>query len=60
MIKKQQAIASVMVTIEEILDRDLPISYGEEIFQKKCQQVFQHIYDSYFGVGKSIYEGIVT
>ena len=58
--KKQQARASVMVTIEEILDKNLPISYGKEIFQEKCQQVFQHIYDSYFGVGKSIYEGAVA
>jgi len=58
--KKQQARASVLVTIEEILDRNLPKSYSKEIFQDKCQQVYQHIYDSYFGSGKSIYEGAVA
>jgi len=58
--KKQQARASVLVTIEEILDRNLPESYSKDIFQAKCQQVYQHIYDSYFGSGKSIYEGVVA
>lgn len=58
--KKQQARASVMVTIEEILDRNLPESYDKDIFKEKCQQVYQHVYDSYFGSGKSIYEGVVA
>jgi type I restriction enzyme R subunit len=58
--KKQQARASVIVTIEEILDRFLPESYGKDIYQEKCQQVYQHIYDSYFGAGKSIYEGSLS
>lgn len=55
--KKQQARASVLVTIEEILYKNLPESYNKEIFQDKYHQVFQHIYDSYFGQGRSIYEG---
>jgi len=58
--KKQQARAGVLVTIEEILDKNLPTTYGKEIFQEKCKQVYQHVYDSYFGSGKSIYEGIVA
>ncbi|KUK66635.1 MAG: Type I site-specific deoxyribonuclease, HsdR family, partial [Parcubacteria bacterium 34_609] len=58
--KKQQARASVIVTIEDVLDRFLPESYGKDIYQEKCQQVYQHIYDSYFGAGKSIYEGVVA
>jgi len=58
--KKQQARASVLVTIEEILDKNLPTTYGKEIFQEKCKQVYQHVYDSYFGSGKSIYEGVVA
>ena len=58
--KKQQARASVLITIEEILDKNLPESYNKEIFQDKCQQVYQHIYDSYFGQGRSIYEGAVA
>ena len=58
--KKQQARAGVLVTIEEILDKNLPTTYGKEIFQEKCKQVYQHVYDSYFGSGKSIYEGVVA
>lgn len=58
--KKQQARASVLVTIEEILDKNLPKSYSKNIFQDKCQQVYQHIYDCYFGLGKSIYESAVA
>jgi len=60
--EKQQARASVLVTIEEILDKNLPESYNKEIFQDKCRQVFQHIYDSYFGQGRSVYErvGVVS
>lgn len=58
--KKQQARASVLVTIEEILDKNLPTTYSKEIFQEKCKQVYQHVYDSYFGSGKSIYEGVVA
>ncbi|MDP2841785.1 MAG: hypothetical protein Q8O17_05905, partial [Candidatus Methanoperedens sp.] len=39
-----------------ITDERLPlISYTKELFQSKCDLVYQHIYDSYFGQGQSIY-----
>lgn len=53
--KHQQSRAQVRVTIEEIFDTNLPRIYIPELFKKKCDVVFQHIYDSYFGSGKSIY-----
>lgn len=52
--KRQQSRAAVRLSIEEILDR-LPKSYTPELYQHKCDVVYQHIYDSYFGQGLSIY-----
>ena len=53
--KKQQARAEVLYTIETVLDTDLPRSYSTEIFRKKCEIVYQHIYDNYYGNGQSLY-----
>ena len=52
--KRQQTRASVRLTIEEILD-GLPRRYTLEQYQKKCDIVYNHIYDSYYGVGQSVY-----
>ena len=52
--KKQQAKADVQVTIGEILDR-LPASYSKEVYAQLCIDVFQHVYESYFGQGRSVY-----
>ena len=53
--KRQQARAEVRVTIETLLDRGLPEAYTPEIYQKKSDAVFQHVYDCYFGADKSVY-----
>ena len=54
--KRQQSRAAVRQSIEVILDERLPLtSYTKELFQSKCDVVYQHIYDSYFGQGLSIY-----
>jgi len=52
--KRQQSRASVRVSIEVTLDL-LPRIYTPEIYQKKCDLVYQHVYDSYFGSAQSIY-----
>ena len=53
--KRQQSRAAVKVTIEDILE-DLPLSrYTDNMYQQKCEVVYQHIYDSYHGAGNSIY-----
>lgn len=52
--KRQQSRAAVRLCIEQILDR-LPLSYARELYRKKCEAVYQHVYDSYFGEGRSIY-----
>jgi len=53
--KRQQTKSLVEVTIREILDK-LPSSYSAILYEKKCEDVYQHIYDSYSGQGASIYD----
>lgn len=53
--KKQQARAEVLYTIETALDDMLPRTYTPELYQQTCNISYQHIYESYFGAGQSIY-----
>jgi type I restriction enzyme R subunit len=53
--KKQQTRASVRLEIEKELDSGLPKIYTQEDYQQKCQEVFQHFYDNYFGDGLSVF-----
>ena len=53
--KRQQSRAQVMVAIQDILDKGLPNKFSVDIFNQKCGLVYQHVYDSYFGEGRSIY-----
>jgi type I restriction enzyme R subunit len=52
---KQQTRAAVKDTIEETLDR-LPNVYTKELYDKKCDLAYKHIYSSYFGPRQSIYQ----
>jgi type I restriction enzyme R subunit len=52
--KKQQSRASVRLAIETVLDR-LPRTYTKELYQQKCDVIYQHVYDSYFGQDSSIF-----
>ena len=53
--KQAQARAQVRLAVENILDDELPQPYTLELFNQKSEAVYQHIYDSYYGEGKSIY-----
>jgi type I restriction enzyme, R subunit len=48
------ARARVRLAIEDALDEGLPRAYSKEIYEKKCA-VFEHVYESYQGEGKSVY-----
>lgn len=52
--KRQQSRAAVRLCVEQVLD-ELPQTYTPELYQKKCDFVYQHIYDSYFGPGRDLY-----
>ena len=53
--KRQQARADVRVTIEKLLDQGLPRVYTPQLFEQKTTAVFQHVYDAYYGAGRSVY-----
>jgi len=53
--KRQQTRADVYLTIQTILDQELPESYDKNDFNRISENIYQHIYDSYFGSGKSVY-----
>jgi type I restriction enzyme R subunit len=52
--KTQQTRAGVRVAIEEELDK-LPEAYTRELYTEKCNLVYEHVYESYWGEGQSIY-----
>ncbi len=54
--KRQQARAAVRVAIDDVLDKGLPNSFTPDLYRHKCDLVYQHVYEAYFGGGKSIYE----
>ena len=56
--KRQQARADVLYTIQTVLDKELPRSYTPDIFKEKCDFVYQHVYDSYYGQGQSVYASV--
>jgi type I restriction enzyme R subunit len=53
--KRQQARAEVRVTIEKLLDQGLPRVYTPKLFEQKTTAIFQHVYDAYYGAGRSVY-----
>src|SRR5690606_14067225 len=53
--KRQQTRANVLLTIQKILDQQLPRTYTPDLYNKACDKVFEHIYENYYGDEKSIY-----
>jgi len=52
--KRQQSRAAVRQCIEVTLDR-LPEAFTPDVYHRKCDAVYQHVYDSYYGRGSSLY-----
>jgi type I restriction enzyme R subunit len=52
--KRQATRAAVRYTVETLLDQ-LPRVYTPEIYEQKCEQVYQHVFESYAGQASSIY-----
>ncbi len=52
--KQQTTRAMVLTTIKDVLDQ-LPRAYTKELYEQKCDTVYQHFYEAYLGQGKSIY-----
>ncbi|MBU0614020.1 type I restriction endonuclease subunit R [Patescibacteria group bacterium] len=58
--KTQQRRASVMITVRDTLDKELPRSYEVKVYEAKCNEAYRHLYDNYEGNGKSAYEQLNT
>jgi type I restriction enzyme R subunit len=54
--KQQTTRAMVFTTIKDILDQ-LPRVYTKDLYEQKCDRVYQHFYEAYLGQGKSVYAG---
>jgi type I restriction enzyme, R subunit len=52
--KEQRSRAAVRLAVETTLDQ-LPPKYETELYMAKCDSVYQHIFDSYWDDGRSIY-----
>jgi type I restriction enzyme R subunit len=52
--KRQQSRATVRVLIEELIWQ-LPKRYTDEMCQQKSAQIYQHVYDNYWGPGRNTY-----
>jgi type I restriction enzyme R subunit len=52
--KRQQSRANVRLTIETQLD-ELPTPYTKDVFAKKCELVYQHVFDNYQDKQHSVY-----
>ena len=54
--RRQQTRSAVRVAIGKVLDAELPEVYGPELFDRKVDAIFDHIYASYFDNGESVYD----
>ncbi|HXV21035.1 MAG TPA: HsdR family type I site-specific deoxyribonuclease, partial [Desulfuromonadales bacterium] len=52
--KKEMTRAGVRQTIEIMLDY-LPEVFDKSLYEKKCDAIYQHVYDAYYGQGRSVY-----
>ena len=53
--KEQNTRAAVRVAVEETLDR-LPEKFTRQLYAQKCDAVYQHVFDSYWDDGHSVYD----
>ena len=53
--KQQQTRSAVKVAVRKTLDHELPDVYGPELFDRKVDAIFDHIYTSYHNNGESVY-----
>ena len=54
------APSQVKMTIEDILDSDLPRAYSPPIYDQKCTAIFEHFYESYRDAQENVYTAAAT
>ena len=55
--KEQRARAAVRLAVEEQLD-ELPERFTTDLYEQKCDAVYQHVFDSYWDDGRSVYDRV--
>ena len=55
--QKVQSRAKVRIEIEDVLDA-LPRTYSKELYAAKCGSLFEHVFESYQGDGRSAFNGL--
>jgi type I restriction enzyme, R subunit len=53
--QKAQARSGIKIVIENALDSGLPRAYTPDLYQRKCDILFEHIYESYPQQNSSVY-----
>ena len=53
--QKVSSRAKVQEAIKDVLDEELPRAYSKDIYEAKCSAIFEHVYQSYQGDGRSVY-----
>lgn len=53
--KEQQSRAAVRLAVEETLDQ-LPEKFTTDLYDQKCDAVYEHVFDSYWDDGHSVYQ----
>ena len=53
---KGKLVVPKPIEIKDILD-ELPRAYTKDLYEQKCDVVYQHFYEAYMGQGKSVYAG---
>lgn len=53
--KKQSTRAKLKEAIEAFCDETLPKIYGRELFQDKCNSLFNHFFDNYNNTNENVY-----
>jgi type I restriction enzyme R subunit len=53
--ERAAARARVRLAIEDMLDEGLPRAYTKDVYSAKCSALFEHVYESYLGDGRSVY-----
>jgi len=55
--KRLRPRADVYSTVKKILD-ELPRTYTPEVYQAKCDTIYNHIFEKYQGEGVSVYSTV--
>ncbi len=53
--QKIQSRAKIRIAIEDTLDEGLPRAYTKELYAKKSEVLFEHVYEAYQGDGGSVF-----